>query len=236
MLAKAITTLEANPHEPSLRRSDTFFQEVQCAAAFGPEVPVKIKHLANDAIDDDQALEQLSIALLEWEPATIAKLGTTQAVDVVHGGVKVNALPESVYAIVNHRIAEHRCVPIPRVRSMKFKDHLLWSSVSKLQDRIIELMQPIAVQYNLTFHAFGARIAAGSGEGGQLVLTDAFDTALEPAPTTPTIDSLQYEVLVGTIMAALLTSPNYEGSRVVVQPTLGLGKHGFPTSVVGNDV
>lgn len=108
MLATAITELESHPHEPSLRRSDTFFQEVQCAAAFGPEVPDEIRRLASDAIKDDDALDELVQALLEWNPTLIAKLGTTQAVDVISGGVKVNALPENVFAIVNHRIAEHR--------------------------------------------------------------------------------------------------------------------------------
>jgi acetylornithine deacetylase/succinyl-diaminopimelate desuccinylase-like protein len=28
--------------------------------------------------------------------------------DIIYGGVKVNALPEAVYAIANHRIADHR--------------------------------------------------------------------------------------------------------------------------------
>jgi hypothetical protein len=30
--------------------------------------------------------------------------------DLIYGGVKVNALPEAVYAIANHRIADHRYV------------------------------------------------------------------------------------------------------------------------------
>ena len=103
-----ITELESHPHESTLRRSDTFFQELQCAASFGRELPDKIRKLVHHAIEDDHALEELSQALLEWNPAAIAKLSTTQAVDVISGAVKVNALPESAWAIVNHRIAEHR--------------------------------------------------------------------------------------------------------------------------------
>jgi len=30
---------------------------------------------------------------------------TTQAIDIIRGGVKVNALPERAWAVVNHRIA-----------------------------------------------------------------------------------------------------------------------------------
>ncbi len=35
-------------------------------------------------------------------------IGTTQAIDIIHGGVKANALPEQAYALVNHRIAVTR--------------------------------------------------------------------------------------------------------------------------------
>ncbi|KIP07996.1 hypothetical protein PHLGIDRAFT_402333 [Phlebiopsis gigantea 11061_1 CR5-6] len=201
MLASVIAELEAHPHEPSLKRSDTFFQEIQCAAAFGPELPESIKQLAYDAVEDDNALGNLSQALLEWDPAAIAKLSTTQAVDVISGGVKVNALPENVWALVNHRIAEH-------------------SSVSELQDRIISIVGPVAVMYNLTLRAFGKNIT--TGDKGQLTLTDAFDTALEPAPTTPVRDSEPYGILAGTIVAALQSSPGYDGSQIIVSPSLAI--------------
>lgn len=32
-------------------------------------------------------------------------VGTTQAIDLIHGGVKSNALPERAWAVVNHRIS-----------------------------------------------------------------------------------------------------------------------------------
>jgi Gly-Xaa carboxypeptidase len=34
--------------------------------------------------------------------------GTTQAIDIINGGVKANALPELAYATVNHRISTDR--------------------------------------------------------------------------------------------------------------------------------
>jgi Gly-Xaa carboxypeptidase len=39
-----------------------------------------------------------------------ALIGTTQAIDLVQGGVKSNALPEEAWAVVNHRIATQRSV------------------------------------------------------------------------------------------------------------------------------
>jgi Gly-Xaa carboxypeptidase len=40
--------------------------------------------------------------------AFMSLVGTTQAIDIVDGGIKVNALPEQAWAIVNHRISTER--------------------------------------------------------------------------------------------------------------------------------
>ena len=44
-------------------------------------------------------------------------IGTTQAIDLIHGGVKTNALPEEAWAVVNNRIATQRFdrETIPRI-------------------------------------------------------------------------------------------------------------------------
>ena len=60
------------------------------------------------AVKSDSALEKLRDDLLALDPVIKATLSTTQAVDLVWGGVKVNALPEGATAVVNHRIAEDR--------------------------------------------------------------------------------------------------------------------------------
>ncbi|KAJ7686723.1 hypothetical protein B0H17DRAFT_1160593 [Mycena rosella] len=59
------------------------------------------------------------------------RLMTTQAVDIIHGGVKVNALPEQATAVVNHRISVD-------------------SSVKELQARYVKLLTPVAKRFNLT--------------------------------------------------------------------------------------
>ena len=107
-MAAAIVQIEAHPHEVSLSRGGTAFQEIQCIAQYGPSVPEEIRILAKLAIFDDDALTELSKLLVEIDPIYAATMGTTQAVDLISGGVKVNALPEKAEAIVNHRIAEDR--------------------------------------------------------------------------------------------------------------------------------
>ena len=57
----------------------------------------------------DEALLEAQKALFR-NPDLRVLAGTTQAIDLIQGGVKANALPEKAWAIVNHRIATDRRV------------------------------------------------------------------------------------------------------------------------------
>ena len=50
--------------------------------------------------------------MLFKNPVYKSFVGTTQAIDLIQGGVKVNALPESAWAIINHRISVIRSVHV----------------------------------------------------------------------------------------------------------------------------
>lgn len=71
-------------------------------------MPEGLRKLIGQAAEDDNALETLKSTLLQSNPQNAATIRTTQAVDLVQGGVKANALPETASAVINHRIAEHR--------------------------------------------------------------------------------------------------------------------------------
>ena len=108
ILASLITELEAHPHQVELYRNATYYQGLQCEAEYDPDLPSELRDLVKSSLDSDKALSKLEEYLKSTKPLFKAIAGTTQAVDIVHGGVKINALPESSYAIVNHRIAGHR--------------------------------------------------------------------------------------------------------------------------------
>lgn len=64
--------------------------------------------------------------------------------DLVGGGVKVNALPETAWAVANHRIADY-------------------SSLAEVIDRFINITSPVAAKHNMTLVAFGVAMPlAGS--------------------------------------------------------------------------
>ena len=91
-----------------LYRNDTYYQELQCQAAHNPDFSNSLRDLVAKSAHSDKALAKLTEELNRTNPTFKAIAGTTQAVDVIRGGVKTNALPESAHVIVNHRIAGYR--------------------------------------------------------------------------------------------------------------------------------
>lgn len=59
------------------------------------------------SLKSDRALHKLE-KLVGTDRVLRASVGTTQAIDLIQGGVKTNALPEQAWAVVNHRIATQR--------------------------------------------------------------------------------------------------------------------------------
>lgn len=103
-----IMALEANPLPTRLSRNGTYFARLQCAAAHDPSTPKTLKNLIIRASTNDVALATLEARMQKTDRVFGPSTGTTQAVDIINGGVKANALPELAYAIINHRIAEAR--------------------------------------------------------------------------------------------------------------------------------
>ncbi|EJT98488.1 carboxypeptidase S [Dacryopinax primogenitus] len=213
ILASIITVLETNPPEAKLTRTNPLYQTLRCVAEYSPSLPAGAKRLIESSEHSDSALSQLGNWVLHALPSNAllptggALMSTTQAVDVVRGGVKANVLPERAWALVNHRIGVDE-------------------SSERVKARLRELLAPEASSWNLSFEAFPEASSASSasasasasgqeesgavrqrqGEAsvavagkGKLVLSTMFDP-LEPAPFTPTEGGV-WDVLGGTIRA-----------------------------------
>ena len=97
------------------------------------------------------------------------------------------------------------------------------------------MLGPVAASLGMTFSAFadpaGAYTANGSATG-HVRLSDAWGTALEPAPVSPT-DSEQWRVLAGSIRASWGPAAGHsslEEPDVVVVPSLLGGNTGSSLS------
>ncbi|KAJ7737703.1 hypothetical protein B0H16DRAFT_1664708 [Mycena metata] len=181
MLAALIVHFENNAPVPSLEVDTPVFEMLQCFAVHAPDVPSVLKRAVLRARRSRTALKLAEAMLLEI-PTVKAVVSTTQAVDVISGGVKSNALPEQAMAVVNHRIATQ-------------------SSVNATLKRDAELFKDLAARFNLSVTAFGELLtpaAAASASYGSLSLR-APET-LEPSPISPS-DAAPFHLFAGTIRA-----------------------------------
>jgi len=165
VLADFITRIEAERYTPRLVDENPFLGALQCGAKYSPDFPSKLKRLLHRRADSKQRTCHRKKDLLAEEAAKMGLeerylMQTSQAVDLISGGAKVNALPERVSATVNHRIN-------------------IGSTSKVVHKHLTEIGSAVAHKYNLTLHAFDGKEAAGS-----ISLNAA--TELEPAPVTPT--------------------------------------------------
>ncbi|KAF7291986.1 Carboxypeptidase S [Mycena indigotica] len=184
MLAALIVHLENNAPVPKLTPNTPAFLMTQCLAAHAPSMPYSAKHAILHADKSKKAMK-IAEKFLFQDGMIKALVGTTQAVDIIHGGVKSNALPEQASAIVNHRIATQ-------------------SSVKETIDRDAQLVKALAAEFNLSVTAYGEHLTPlGAPAYGTLELTAP--QTLEPAPIAPS-DAKPFKLLAGTIRAVFKTA------------------------------
>ena len=177
VLAKVITLIESNQYEPMLTPANPVFSTLQCGAEFG-EMPDQLRKQIKLAATNKNVAKALAKYLAQESLFTRYLLQTSQAVDIVRGGHKVNALPESVYAVVNHRVA-------------------IESKVQDVRDHILNLLKENELSNEHTMTAWDTEINSGNKFGFNVTIKDS-QVPLEPAPVSPN-DSFAYKLLSGTI-------------------------------------
>lgn len=206
ILAELLVQYEKNPFEVHLTRGSPTYRSAQCMAQHAPGISSSLKEHMLRAEHCDGALRAAEQELFK-NRAFMSLVGTTQAIDLVDGGVKVNALPEQAWAIVNHRISTE-------------------SSIAATKVRDIELLGSLANDFNLSYTAFGKRISNEDAPSyGTLTLSAAFGDGLEPAPLTPSgEDAAPFQLLSGTIKAVYNSHRNISGSdAIIVSPGIMSG-------------
>jgi Gly-Xaa carboxypeptidase len=108
-LSRLLVEYEANPIEPHLERGTPIYSTIQCVGQYGKNLPAHLRALVKTSVHSDRALRKLEAELIK-DLTYSALIGTTQAIDLVQGGVKANALPEEAWAVINQRIATQRSV------------------------------------------------------------------------------------------------------------------------------
>ncbi|VDB87986.1 unnamed protein product [Peniophora sp. CBMAI 1063] len=202
ILSRLLVELEANPLPAKLARGTPIYSTVQCYAAHGSELPHGLRRAVAASSHSNHALHKAEKILFGYDANFKSLVGTTQAIDLIQGGHKTNALPEEAWAVVNHRIATD-------------------SNLAAVQTADTQRLAKLAKHFNLTFNAFGQALAEGGA--GTLTLADAWGASLEPAPLTPTgVDAKPFQLISGTIRAAHAATTGEENG-IVIAPSIMSG-------------
>lgn len=216
IISELVTVLEANIFEPRLHDGNPYLGQLQCGARYSPSFPQKLKKLlksrrayslapnpgdavyptgkgkgrksTRDPLAEEAAKEDLFTRYL---------MQTSRAVDIIAGGVKINALPEESSVRVNHRVN-------------------VGEQPSAVYDQLIALAGPIAQKYNLTLHTLPYNIS--SQKPANSITVSQLKGTLNPAPVTPTLISpiSPFAIVAGTTRAL-------HGEDVIVAPGVMTG-------------
>ncbi|PWN35204.1 carboxypeptidase S [Meira miltonrushii] len=196
---------------PQLRKTGLGIALSKFAAARKHLEKVKAKSSCMKSYRIQRAAKKLQVTkkLLEKELSTSqhgVEFTTTQAVDIVYGGVKINALPEEATVLINHRIDANL-------------------DVQYVRDHLKHLVSQVANEYGLGVKAWQSEDEfVHSVKNDQFAkshfieLQDAFHSALEPAPLTPLQgkDASPYRLLSSVIRHTYANeAKGKEGLRVV---------------------
>lgn len=205
ILSEVVTLLERHPFESVFTPQNPTFHEYQCVAKHSPSLSSDIREALLDAEFDSRANRLARNYLAKESLLSRYLIGTSTAVDIIHGGVKSNALPEYVQAVVNHRVA-------------------IESSVNATVSHDIDIVLGVARTHGLGVTVNGEVILPPT-ENGHFAIE--FDQSLEPAPLTPVGDR-HWNVLAGSLRhlyeeVAQIGKKSSFTSPLVVAPGIATG-------------
>ncbi|CDK24236.1 unnamed protein product [Kuraishia capsulata CBS 1993] len=212
ILAEVITEIESELYPIDISPKNPFYYQLQCEAK------------AANSMDNGFRADLLNLENADAKKRALTKISediisrmlisTSQAVDIIYGGVKINALPEQVTVKINNRVAYE-------------------SSVEIVKNKILAKVSKVADKYGLGVVSYSNETSTVKSTefaelpSGQFVLS--FSNQLDPAPMTSTTNNPTWDLLGGTIrhifedFAEFPGSDLEVGSEVTVAPSVMTG-------------
>ncbi|KAF5092590.1 hypothetical protein D0Z03_002793 [Geotrichum reessii] len=201
------TLIENTPFTPILSDNNPFYQFLQCLAVHSDELDPAFRAAILNANQNPVANRAVQRAI-SADRLTRYNIQTSQALDLVSGGLKINALPEEVVLAVNFRVSVD-------------------SDVVETRDKLFGNVKTIAKKYGLglkvNYDSKDPFFAASSTEQGFVQILPAtergefvvenYGSFIQPAPISP-VTGPTWETLAGTIRDVF---ENFAGS--IIDPT-----------------
>lgn len=174
ILSKLIDLIEESPYDSILTNANPVLNQLQCVAEHSKTVE---KSLKRDILQAHfNPLANLAVIDFISKDLTRYLVATSQAVDIIQGGAKSNALPEHVSVLINHRIA-------------------IEESVSLTAGKILEHVKDIAKKFDLGVVYEGEELVKPTAKG---YFNYTLNEPLEPSPITPINDKV-WETFGGSL-------------------------------------
>ena len=190
IISEMVAALESHPYEPKLEKSSPLYSYLVCTARYTPQVVPGLGDLLEKG-----DLETIAHTLGQERIARFL-LTTSQAVDFIEGGQKINALPEVTKVGVNYRVSAHDSIPL-------------------VQHNIVKYINEVVKKYNISVSAFegderyedyvkknnledlsASDDVFDQGYNGKLVIEATEDS--EPAPISPVTGQV-WDVFAGSV-------------------------------------
>lgn len=166
ILAKLIDKIESSPFESILTNANPVLNQLQCVAEHSKTVDTTLKKDILQAHFNPLAQE----AVIDYISKELTRylVATSQAVDIIKGGAKSNALPEHASVLVNHRIA-------------------IEETVALTAEKVLSEIKTLANKFNLGI-VFNGNVLIEPTKNGYFNYT--LNEPLEPSPVTPINDKV----------------------------------------------
>ncbi|OAL45967.1 vacuolar carboxypeptidase-like protein Cps1 [Pyrenochaeta sp. DS3sAY3a] len=184
--AELITLIEGNPHEPHLSEDNPFLKILQCGSEYAPKFPTTLKRLLDKPLGsveiEEAGRDEVATEIAKLIPGAKYFFTSSLAIDIIHGGVKNNALPEATRFTINFRIN-------------------VGSSSAMIKRHLSTIAERVTRKHKLDLHAF-----SGFDTPSSITLSVQHEI-LEPAPISPIIlhsatgQTTPFNVLSGTTRA-----------------------------------
>ncbi|CAG9983541.1 unnamed protein product [Clonostachys byssicola] len=191
IMSQMVVELENNPYYPKVEWNSPVHKSLQCLARYSPNAFPAITHLV-----DHGNLYQLAEVIASLDLSAAALVQTTQAIDIIYGGDKINSLPEYTTVGINYRVAPQ-------------------DSVLDIQHNVVKHVNKIVEKFGLDVNAYEGddeyhRYATSLGGGHHRkprrgidyegTLTIRAEKKFNGAPVSPTDDKV-WRIFAGTIEA-----------------------------------
>lgn len=168
--------IENDQFSPLLTSENPILTYLQCVAGASDKVPALTKKAILRAGFDKLANSKV-VAFMGKNPLSKYLVQTSQAINIIRGGEKANALPEDVSMVVNHRV-------------------IVGTTIKEVADHFASRVVDLASKYQMDVSAYGEKVVECENPKGTFNVT-LFGEPLEFAPVTPHGDKV-WEYLAST--------------------------------------